>query len=605
MKTTEQKFKAENSVNANDALRANPWYQVAAGTAVVAGVFSVIVCTLLVLNYLEGKPLEPSDPTKKAEPLKTEELAKLKTQLLSDPQNKRLIKDVRQLDLQLREEFFHRQSFAEQGKYLLLGGIVVFLIGIKTAAGYRKQPPGLRKNANEQALANRNANWAFWSASVLGVVVGGVALLSIVTDETVPTSQLLKDIIASQPGTEKDTAVAVYPSTEDIKRNWPRFRGPGGLGISAYTNVPSYWDEKSGEGIVWKSEVSLPGENSPIVWDGKVFLTGADEQNREVYCFDGTTGKLLWQRAVNVPRRSSKIPDVMEDTGFAAPTAATDGQRVYAIFANGDVICFDFAGNRVWGRNLGIPDSAYGYATSLTMYRNLLLVQYDQATEDDGLSEMLALDGGTGQPVWRKKRPVANSWASPIVIDTGKDRQLITCAEPWVISYDPATGDELWQAKCLYGDVAPSQIYSNGLVLAVRPGEELIAIGTGGRGNVTESQIAWIAEDDIPDICSPVSNGKLVFLATNGTVICYEVKDGTKVWTKESDLKFEASPSLVGDKVYLVSNNGTAIIIEAGLAYKEIARCRLDEAVKASPAFADGRIYIRGEKHLYCIGNKE
>jgi len=165
---------------------------------------------------------------------------------------------------------------------------------------------------------------------------------------------------------------------------------------------------------------------------------------------------------------------------------------------------------------------------------------------------------------------------------------------------------ELWRANCLSGDVAPSPIYANGLVFAIEAYTKLVAIRPDGQGDVTETHIDWINEDGGPDICSPVSNGEQIFLlATEGLLSCYKVSDGTRLWEHDIQEYFIASPSLVGENLYLLDEKGVMYIAEAGLEYKELARCELGEECHASPAFADGRIYIRGVENLYCIGNTD
>lgn len=154
------------------------------------------------------------------------------------------------------------------------------------------------------------------------------------------------------------TAALPLPGPEEFARNWPRFRGPRGDGISAYDNVPTHWDSGTGEGIRWKALVPLPGNSSPIVWQDRVFLTGTTAKRREVYCFDADTGQLQWQKEVPGTSASTAAPPkVSEDTGFAASTPATDGRYVFSIFANGDVAAFDFAGSLVWQLSLGVPKS--------------------------------------------------------------------------------------------------------------------------------------------------------------------------------------------------------------------------------------------------------
>jgi outer membrane protein assembly factor BamB len=336
-------------------------------------------------------------------------------------------------------------------------------------------------------------------------------------------------------------------------------------------------------------------------------LSGGDPNGLQVYCFDGSSGDLLWADDVErVPDADEEPFEPQEYTGFAAPTVVTDGRRVCAIFATGDVGCFDFDGRKLWTRNLGTPDSAYGYASSLAMYRNLLLIQYDQGLEEDEKSKLIALNTFSGDVAWETKRPVGSSWTSPTAARVGSQDQLITCGVPWVIAYDPANGAEIWRAQCLAGELAPSPIYADAKVFVVEPYTQLVAIRADGRGDVTKTHIAWVNEDGGPDICSPVSDGELIFLLmTDGLLICYRLTDGTMVWEKDLETYFRASPSLVGDRIYLLSEEGIMFIIEAGAQYKELARCKLGEKAYASPAFADGRIYIRGLKNLYCIANKD
>jgi outer membrane protein assembly factor BamB len=563
------------------------WYQTAFSTAVIGTVFSVIVLALTAFNYFHRAVVLPKQE---------EQLDALKLQLHNEPENQKLTSRIREFDLEIRRSRIRTLDFSRKGSYLLLASVTVLLIGAKWAGTLRKKKPAPQLRWDMQDEQAHQAKCARWAVTASLVIFGSTALffwLRPAIDFSLPGS-----------GARVGAAGSLYPSVEEISKNWPRFRGPGGLGISAYTNVPAGWNGKTGQGIIWKSEVPLPGHNSPVVWDDRVFVSGATENTRQVYCFNALAGELLWRGDVVTPAQASSEPvEVAKDTGFAAPTMVTDGRRVYAIFANGDVGCFDFHGKQVWARNLGTPDSAYGYASSLAMYRNLVLVQYDQASVEDDKSKLIALDVFSGRTVWQTKRPVGSSWTSPIVAQVGSQAQMITCANPWVIAYDAISGAEIWRAKCLAGDVAPSPIYAGGLVFAIEPYNKFVAIRPDGHGDVTQTHIAWTVEDIAPDICSPVSNGEMIFLLTSdGLLACYKVADGTKLW--ESDLRenFKASQSLVGDRLYLLSEQGITFIAEVGSEYKELARCELGEDCHASPAFADGRIYIRGLKNLYCIG---
>jgi outer membrane protein assembly factor BamB len=589
----------------------SPWYRSAITTAIVCAAFSLIVLALFVTNYIRGRIIDAKWET---------QFENLKIELREHPDDQELLLRIRHLDLQYRRHIIRRLDFSRKGSYLLFGSVVILLIALKCADTFRKKIPAPQLLSNRGDEQLRQAMMARWAVTAGLVVLGsGALILAIRTD-----------IDFGGNG----AASTSYPSAEQISENWPGFRGPGGLGISAYTNVPADWNGKTGDGILWKTRVPLPGHNSPVVWGDRVFLSGGDPNELQVFCFDAVSGRLLWTGDVTrAPLKSDEEPfEAVEYTGFAAPTVVTDGRRVYAIFATGDIGCFDFNGKRIWTKSLGIPDSAYGYASSLTMYRNLVLIQYDQGGPEDEKSKLIALDGFSGQTVWETKRPVPNSWSSPIVLQIGDQFQLLTCGDPWIIAYDPAKGTELWRVKCLYGDIAPSLIYAkpvrdptekvsngaNGLVFAIEPYSKLVAVRPDGRGDVTETHIAWSLDEGAPDICSPVSNGELIFLlATEGLLTCYKVEDGTKLWEQDLRENFFASPSLVpapaspdasrgsgGDKLYLLTEKGVMLIIQAGPEYKELTRCELGEECHASPAFADGRIYIRGLENLYCIGKK-
>jgi len=396
------------------------------------------------------------------------------------------------------------------------------------------------------------------------------------------------------------------PSAEELRKNWPRFRGPDGTGVACAKNVPTSWNGKTGHGILWKTEVPLSSPNSPVVWGDKVFLSGATKEKREVYCFDAQSGKLLWQRPVRVSRREP--PGLLEATGYAASTMATDGQRAFAIFATGELAAFDFAGNKVWARDLGQPENSYGYAASLALWHNLLLIQFDQGGQpEDGKSKLLALDTRTGRTAWQAtNRPVPSSWATPIVVPTPKGDQVVTAANPWVIAYDAAKGTELWRAKVLGGDVVPSPTFGGGFVFAAQSGSQLVALRPDGSGDVTATKVAWEAVDGLPDVSSPLATGELVFVLTSdGLLTCYDLKKGKKVWDHEFDIPFAASPTLVGDRIYLTANKGVTFVIAAARQHKELARNELGEEVLASPAVLDGRLYVRGSKHLFCIAEKQ
>ncbi len=599
----------------------NLWYRSSLVLTISAGLFLSVILALLIFNYIQ---------LKSEDPLNSPELIELKERLSREPANESIKEQIRALDLQLRRAYFRHRKFSSFGSYLLIGSGAIFLVGIKFVYNYREKLPMPRLDQKPKdeirSIESKIAIGAFGLSIFIGLILAIQSsnldffddVYQTVRSAEIPKEESKQEILEtttvqtseiSQTSSETNpqaVAISSYPSVDEINKNWSRFRGPGGLGISHYSNVPSSWNGKTGENILWKTAIPLPGENSPVVWGKKVFVTGATESKREVYCVDADNGKILWQRSVeNVPGSSTIPPRVSEETGYAAPTATTDGQRVYAIFANGDLVSFDFNGNLVWAKNLGTPKSMYGYASSLLMNKGLLIVLYDQGGADENLSKIMAFDSSSGSLVWSTSRPVPNSWATPIIINTGKREELITTGNPWVISYNPDTGAELWRAKCLSGDIAPSPVFADGLVFATNAYAKIAAIRPDGQGDVTSTHIVWTGDSGLPDICSPLAVGGLVFLLqTYGLLTCYDAKTGEVVWDNDFAETFQASPSLVGDKIYLLTEDGLMIVIKLDRKLEEIGRYELGEKTNASPAFLDGRIYIRGKEHLYCIGKR-
>lgn len=580
-----------------------PWKVVAGSMAWITGLFCALMVVLLLVNHYQGRA---------SDPLLSPKLAELKAELAKNPGDETLKKEIRQYDLVLRQAYLRYVTLANQGAWLLFGGAILFLISAKYAFHRDKMPRPLKVADPAQALRQTTLRAQF-SVGILAVAMGGIAwyysqrngsVLSLAMAQANQAAEAQK--AASAPAPEPKTP---YASEEELEANWPRFRGPGGLGIARSTNTPVQWDVPSGKGVLWKTEVPLFGPNSPVIWDNRLFITGATAKKREVYCYDTSTGKLLWQKSLDkLPGTPAEEPTVMEDSGgYSAPTAATDGRRVYAIFANGDLGAWDMQGKPVWTRSLGLLDNGYGHATSLDVDQNRLYVLLDQGgSPKDNKSKLLALNVLTGETLWESPtRPVPNSWTTPIHIEVGQKTQIITCANPWVISYDPANGQEIWRAKVLYGETTPSPIFAAGLVYSVMEGEALTAIRPNGTGDVTQTHVVWKGEDGLPDITSPLSDGQRVFLiTTHGTMTCYQAADGKKLWEHELELGFQASPSLSGNRIYLFSDKGPVILVEAADSFKELGRSEMGEEVLASPAFLHDKIFVRGKKHLICLGQK-
>jgi len=540
--------------------------------AAVALFFSLFVLVEMWLTWEEMVASRPIDHP---------ELTALRADLDREPGADAIADEIRRAEAALRARFLTGDRRLRQGGWLLLVGIATFAAGVKLALSTRPRIPALAPRAiawdpdREQSLFGR--------ASVLGA-----AILLSATAVAVP--------LLRERGGEIETARGV----------WTRFRGAGGLGISPHGAAPLVLDAREGqeENLRWKSVVPLPGLSSPVVWNERVYLTGASRNSREVYCYDALSGALLWRRPVSAGPESSRIPDgVWEETGYAAPTPVTDGARVWALFANGDVVCLDAFGKEIWCRNMGLPHTMYGLAASPMLLGEKLVLQIDQEVGDEGpASALIALDAADGSDLWRTPRDVESSWPTPIRIQAPGGTQILTCANPFVIAYEPEDGSEIWCADCLAGDGGPSPSFAEGLVLVANIGSSLAAVRCDGEGDVTDTHLVWEHLEGLSDVPSPLAaNGIVWFQGTDGTTTCLDLHTGEVFWEHDQKASFYSSPSLAGGRVYLISRDGEVHVIEAGREYRELAAGHLGEACDTSPAFADGRIYVRGRRHLFCF----
>jgi outer membrane protein assembly factor BamB len=561
----------------------------------MAGVFALLVGAGMLLGYAKARTDDP---------LKSSRLADLKENLRLNPADEQLKQNIRLLDLELRQHYFRHLWRMNSGVWMLLGAAALFGVAGARVADYRKQPPLPRPNPEAGLEAVRAAALARWSVAACGATVGaGLFVASVALKTALPERPAQVDKSLGQgSGTAPPASDAAPP--DELKRNWPRFRGAEGGGVSPFTNSPISWDVKTGAGVAWKAPVPASGFNSPITWGDRVFFSGGDAARREVFCLDGKTGRLLWRLPVaDVPGSPARQGEVPDTTGYAASTMASDGRRLYVIFANGDVAALTFEGGLVWSKSFGPLKNPYGHAASLATWRDRVILQLDQGENEEGRSKLYALEGHTGRVVWQTPRKVGASWATPIVIEAAGKPQVITLAVPWVIAYSAADGAELWRVEGLDGEITPSPIFAGGLVFAVSPSEKLMAIRPDGQGNVTKTHVAWVVEDNVPDVTSPVSNGQLVFtVTTSGMLTCLTAKEGKKQWEHDFEMECHSSPSLAGDHLYLFGQKGTAVVVEAGPQFRELYRTEMGDAFHASPAFASDKIFLKGLTNVFCIG---
>ena len=415
--------------------------------------------------------------------------------------------------------------------------------------------------------------------------------------------------------------------------HWSQWRGPEGQGVSHQAGVPLEWGES--RNVAWKTPIPGRGHSSPIVWGDTVFLTtavegevvagarpvkhfesgqefvhpdgvGADHrQTLKVLALDAKAGQILWERTAweGMPydtrhRRGS----------YASPTPVTDGERVYAYFGAEGLYAYDFAGNLAWkwwpG---GIASFGVGVGTSPVFYKDVVILQCD---EDEGkASFIVALHKVTGKEVWRASRKVQLSWATPVLVHAAGRDELVTAGTEFVIAYNPATGAELWRVKGLDSNAVPSPVVVGDIVVvsAGYPNKLAMAVRAGGSGDVTDSRVLWRYTKGTAYVPSPVAVDGLVYLMTDkGLLTCLDGATGEVKYEggrPPGASSYMASPVVVGGRILLMSMDGDTHIIKAGPTHEVLRTNSLGEPIAASAAVAPGRLYIRGERHLFAIGS--
>jgi outer membrane protein assembly factor BamB len=404
----------------------------------------------------------------------------------------------------------------------------------------------------------------------------------------------LPDLAGKSSKPEEKVSGGSSDAFKPDKTNWPAFRGQDSRGIAGGSDYPTEWDAASGKNIAWKLEVPGSGKSSPVIWGDKIFITSAREKICEVYCINKKDGKILWTgTASDISGEPTELPRTDPEAGLAVSTVATNGKAVFAVFANGNLVCFDMDGAKKWAKNIGIPESSYGYSSSLLIYENMLLLQYDSNTK----ISLLGFDPESGEQKWETLRTGHAVWSSPVLANFNGTAQLIINGNPNVSSFDPLTGKVLWEIECLSGDVAPSVAVNSSLIYAVTDYARLAAIKPG-----TTPVITWEDNAYTPDVSSPVATDKYLFLATgNGDAACYNAEKGDTAWTHYFQDSFYASPIVADEKVYYLDRSGKMHIVDADGTFKLIGEAEIGEATDCSPAFSDKSIYIRGRKNLFCI----
>ncbi len=567
--------------------------QCARGVGGVALVFSLTVAALLAADgYRSGQ----------AETVRSEVLAQALAQGRAAPQDAQAVAFARGLDQLARRAFFNSLTFRQGGVALLVVGLLVTAgcFGLAWRLSLRIPDPRTL-GGGDPARADRLAVNAVLGAGI--VLLAGATALQVTHGRHPPrpADRALRASLKNpelKPGEPHVCPCCKGTQQAALEGQWPFLRGPDQSGRTAETNAPVAWNGEKGQNVKWKVALKRGGASTPAVWGKRIFLTSGDAAARTGMAHDAETGALLWSKDIpDGAKNREPLPEVGEDTGFAASSPACDESRVYAVFGTGDLVALDYQGNIVWQVFLGRPKNTYGHASSLVYRGDMLVVQWDQEEQ----ARILAVDKTTGKTLWETPREVGMSWSTPVIMPLCDKHVLLIHASKFTWGMELATGKKLWEVEAVSGEVAPSLAWEGDVWLAANCYSKMAAFKLSQAG---VPQKLWEWEDgNLPDVASPVIAEGLVYLVTDaGELLCHDLTTGKQVWRKEFEDGFYASPVVAGGKLYVVDRvKGVFRVYALGREGKELSVNPLGDAVRATPAFAGGRIYVRGHKNLWCI----
>lgn len=416
--------------------------------------------------------------------------------------------------------------------------------------------------------------------------------------------------------------------------HWPQWRGPFFNGM-ARGDAPTVWSDT--KNIKWKVEIPGRGFSTPVIWGERVFLTTAIpnakapeatapaaeggrggggagplvEHRFEVLCLDRKTGKLLWQRTAKVATPHEGYHRAYGS--FASNSPITDGRYVYAFFGSRGLYVYDFNGKLIWEKDFGVQMKmrlAFGEGAAPLLLKDQLFLVFDHEGES---SFIVAVDKRNGKELWRSARDERSSWSTPLAIEHNGRTEIIVSATNKVRSYDARSGKILWESAGLGANVIPVPVYQNGMVYVMSGYRDpkLMAIKLGKDGDITGSDaIAWSHTRGLAYTTSPVLyDNKLYVVTDNGMLSAFNAATGEPFYAQTRLPKaynLKASPIGANGKLYIATEDGDVVVVKMGEKFEVIGVNTLEDQVFiATPAIADGEIYLRGQNTLFCISEKK
>jgi len=383
-------------------------------------------------------------------------------------------------------------------------------------------------------------------------------------------------------------------------QDWPQFRGPTGQGVSDERGLPLTWSET--KNVRWKVAIPGRGWSSPVILGDRIWLTTATDEGKSLraIAIDRNTGAIL--QNVEVFRlKSAKL--VNRKNSFASPTPIIEGDRIYLHFGAFGTACITQSGEIVWKTRLEYDNGQHGTGGSPVIYEDLLIVSCD----GNDVQFVVALDKQTGKVRWKKMRQGYQAYTTPLVVSLPAGDQVISPGAFRAIAYEPRTGKEIWHVK--YGEGfsnVPRPVFGHGLVFICTGFQQasLLAIKPDGHGDVSKSKIAWRLDRGVSLTPSPLIVGDELYMVTdNGIATCVDAKTGEELWRARLGGNHSASPIYADGKIYFLSEEGESVVIAPGRQLKHLATNQLEGPTLASIAVSGGSLFIRSATHLYRISN--
>lgn len=406
--------------------------------------------------------------------------------------------------------------------------------------------------------------------------------------------------------------ILVVASATVGAENWPQWRGPQLNGVSGETNLPVTWDKTTN--ITWKLALPSWSGATPIIWDNYIFLNVADGDSLSLWAVDRAKGTAIWQRPLGGGNHKERKQNM------SSPSPVTDGKRVWVMTGTGILKGFDFAGKELWMRDIqadyGRFGLNWGYASSPLLHEGALYVQVLHGMKTDDPSYVLKIDAASGKTLWKVERPTKairespDSYTTPALLRHGTSTEIVITGGDIVTGHDPATGKELWRMDGLNPQNNPnyrivaSPVVHSGLIYAPARERPLLAIKSGGRGDITSSHRAWSTENG-PDVPTPVTEGTHFYIVRdNGVMFCLDAKTGATIYGPQRlrSGTYSSSPVLADGKLYISNEDGLTSVVKAGPKFEILAENALDDYILSSPAISDGQIFIRTAAYLWAIG---